>query len=83
MRTEVTQDEVIKDLRELRDICMGRKSGSGSPRSSRTLRLDIRKRNRRVSYTLTDLRHNLDSTKSKARGVIAWIDEAETCTRSS
>lgn len=23
-RTEVTQDEVIKDLRELRDICMGR-----------------------------------------------------------
>lgn len=24
-RTEVTQDEVIKDLRELRDICMGRK----------------------------------------------------------
>lgn len=24
-RTEVTQDEVINDLRELRDICMGRK----------------------------------------------------------
>lgn len=24
-RTEITQDEVINDLRELRDICMGRK----------------------------------------------------------
>ncbi|MFY2037137.1 PBSX family phage terminase large subunit [Achromobacter xylosoxidans] len=37
----------------------------------------IRTRNRRVSYTFTGLRHNLDSIKSKARILIAWIDEAE------
>lgn len=37
----------------------------------------IRTRNRRVSYTFTGLRHNLDSIKSKARVLIAWIDEAE------
>ncbi len=37
----------------------------------------IRTRDRRVSYTFTGLRHNLDSIKSKARVLIAWIDEAE------
>lgn len=37
----------------------------------------IRTRNRRVSYTFAGLRHNLDSIKSKARVLIAWIDEAE------
>lgn len=37
----------------------------------------IRTCNRRVSYTFTGLRHNLDSIKSKARVLIAWIDEAE------
>lgn len=37
----------------------------------------IRTRNRRVSYTFAGLRHNLDSIKSKARILIAWIDEAE------
>jgi phage terminase large subunit len=38
----------------------------------------IRTRNRRISYTFCGLRHNLDSIKSKARILIAWIDEAET-----
>lgn len=38
----------------------------------------IRTRNRRVWYTFAGLRHNLDSIKSKARILIAWIDEAET-----
>jgi phage terminase large subunit len=37
----------------------------------------IRTRNRRVSYSFTGLRHNLDSLKSKAPILIAWIDEAE------
>ncbi|MBN9640366.1 MAG: phage terminase large subunit [Achromobacter sp.] len=37
----------------------------------------IRTRNRRVSYTFAGLRHNLDSIKSKARILIAWLDEAE------
>ncbi|QEK93992.1 PBSX family phage terminase large subunit [Achromobacter insolitus] len=37
----------------------------------------IRTRSRRVSYTFTGLRHNLDSIKPKARVLIAWIDEAE------
>lgn len=37
----------------------------------------IRTKNRRVSYVFTGLRHNLDSIKSKARILIAWIDEAE------
>lgn len=37
----------------------------------------IRTRNRRVSYAFAGLRHNLDSIKSKARILIAWIDEAE------
>lgn len=37
----------------------------------------IRTKNRRVDYTFTGLRHNLDSIKSKARVLIAWVDEAE------
>jgi len=37
----------------------------------------IRTKNRRVWYTFAGLRHNLDSIKSKARILIAWIDEAE------
>ena len=37
----------------------------------------IRTKNRRVSYVFTGLRHNLDSIKSKARVLLAWIDEAE------
>ncbi|MDC9591986.1 PBSX family phage terminase large subunit, partial [Xenorhabdus sp. XENO-10] len=37
----------------------------------------IRTRNRRVWYVFAGLRHNLDSIKSKARILIAWIDEAE------
>lgn len=37
----------------------------------------IRTRNRRISYVFCGLRHNLDSIKSKARILIAWIDEAE------
>ncbi len=37
----------------------------------------IRTKNRRVSYVFCGLRHNLDSLKSKARILLAWIDEAE------
>lgn len=37
----------------------------------------IRTRNRRVHYVFAGLRHNVDSIKSKARILIAWIDEAE------
>lgn len=37
----------------------------------------IRTKNRRVSYVFSGLRHNLDSLKSKARILIAWVDEAE------
>lgn len=37
----------------------------------------IRTKNRRVSYVFCGLRHNLDSIKSKARILIAWVDEAE------
>lgn len=38
----------------------------------------IRTRCRRVSFVFAGLRHNLDSIKSKARILLAWIDEAET-----
>ncbi|MGQ7286019.1 PBSX family phage terminase large subunit [Vreelandella venusta] len=38
----------------------------------------IRTKNRRVWYTFAGLRHNLDSIKSKARILLAWVDEAET-----
>jgi phage terminase large subunit len=37
----------------------------------------IRTRCKSVSYAFTGLRHNLDSIKSKARILIAWVDEAE------
>lgn len=38
----------------------------------------IRTKCGRVSFAFAGLRHNLDSIKSKARILIAWIDEAET-----
>lgn len=37
----------------------------------------VRTKNRRVSYVFAGLRSNLDSIKSKARILIAWIDEGE------
>lgn len=37
----------------------------------------IRTKNKRVSYVFAGLRHNLDSIKSKARILLAWVDEAE------
>ncbi|HHR6335760.1 TPA: PBSX family phage terminase large subunit [Providencia alcalifaciens] len=37
----------------------------------------IRTKCRLVSYVFAGLRHNLDSIKSKARILIAWVDEAE------
>ncbi|MDR0805957.1 MAG: phage terminase large subunit [Enterobacteriaceae bacterium] len=37
----------------------------------------IRTKNRLVSYVFCGLRQNLDSIKSKARILIAWVDEAE------
>lgn len=37
----------------------------------------IRTRNKRISYVFCGLRTNLDSIKSKARILIAWVDEAE------
>lgn len=37
----------------------------------------VRTRNRRISYVFAGLRHNVDSLKSKARIIGAWIDEAE------
>lgn len=37
----------------------------------------IRTKNRRVSYVFAGLRLNLDSIKSKARILLAWVDEAE------
>lgn len=37
----------------------------------------IRTKCRSVNYVFAGLRHNLDSIKSKARILIAWIDEAE------
>lgn len=40
----------------------------------------IRTKNRRVSYVFAGLRHNLDSIKSKARILLAWVDEAESVT---
>lgn len=38
----------------------------------------IRTKCGRVSYVFSGLRHNLDSIKSKARILLAWVDEAET-----
>lgn len=37
----------------------------------------IRSKDRRINYVFAGLRHNLDSIKSKARVVLAWVDEAE------
>ncbi|WP_448512408.1 PBSX family phage terminase large subunit [Photorhabdus laumondii] len=37
----------------------------------------IRTKNRLVNYVFCGLRHNLDSIKSKARILLAWVDEAE------
>lgn len=37
----------------------------------------IRSVDRRIEYKFTGLRNNLDSIKSKARILIAWVDEAE------
>jgi len=37
----------------------------------------IRSKDRRISYTFSGLRHNLDSIKSKARILLCWVDEAE------
>lgn len=38
----------------------------------------IKSRDGRIQYVFAGLRHNLDSIKSKARILLAWIDEAET-----
>jgi phage terminase large subunit len=37
----------------------------------------VRSRDGRVSYVFAGLRRNLDSIKSKARVILAWVDEAE------
>ena len=37
----------------------------------------IRTKNKRVHYTFAGLRHSLDSIKSKARILLAWVDEAD------
>ena len=37
----------------------------------------IRSRDGNISYTFAGLRHSLDSIKSKARLLLAWVDEAE------
>ncbi|MFM9867057.1 PBSX family phage terminase large subunit [Achromobacter xylosoxidans] len=41
----------------------------------------VRTKNRRVSYVFAGLRHNVDSIKSKARILIAWVDEAESVSK--
>lgn len=38
----------------------------------------IRSKDGRIRYVFAGLRHNLDSIKSKARLLLAWVDEAET-----
>lgn len=38
----------------------------------------IKSKDGRISYTFAGLRRNLDSIKSKARILLAWVDEAET-----
>lgn len=37
----------------------------------------IRTKNKRIQYVFAGLRHNLDSIKSKAKILLAWVDEAE------
>lgn len=43
----------------------------------------IRTKDRRVEYAFIGLRHNLNSIKSKARILLAWIDEAEPVTEAA
>lgn len=43
----------------------------------------IRSRDRRIEYAFAGLRHNLDSIKSKARILRAWVDEAESVSESA
>lgn len=38
----------------------------------------IRSKDGRITYVFAGLRHNLDSIKSKARLLLAWVDEGET-----
>ena len=43
----------------------------------------IRTKDKRVEYAFIGLRHNLNSIKSKARILLAWIDEAEPVTEAA
>lgn len=43
----------------------------------------IRSKDRRINYAFTGLRHNIDTLKSKARILRAWIDEAERVSESA
>lgn len=43
----------------------------------------IRSRDGRIRYVFAGLRHNVDSLKSKAKLLLAWIDEAEAVPESS
>jgi len=43
----------------------------------------IRTKDKRVEYSFVGLRHNLNSIKSKARILLAWIDEAEPVTEAA
>jgi phage terminase large subunit len=43
----------------------------------------IRTKDKRVEYVFIGLRHNLNSIKSKARILLAWIDEAEPVTEAA
>lgn len=43
----------------------------------------VRSKDRRIRYVFAGLRHNLDSVKSKANILLAWIDEAESVSESA
>jgi len=43
----------------------------------------IRSKDGRITYVFAGLRHNLDSIKSKARLLLAWVDEGETVSESA
>lgn len=43
----------------------------------------IRSKDRRIEYAFAGLRHNLDSIKSKAKILRAWVDEAESVSESA
>lgn len=43
----------------------------------------IRSKDRRIEYAFSGLRHNLDSIKSKAKILRAWVDEAESVSESA